>query len=201
MTTCCPHLAYTSIKLSQSNTCPHKIHYHGLKHALKYLYNSRNNGIYFWRTTPHLELLVGPPPQIRSNKNDIILDDRPQFDQLIAHSYAALDWATCPKTRCSFGGVCVCLAGGTIAYKCCFQPTVAGSSMEVEFMAAFNTGKMILYIQSLLCDLGIPQEAATVLYEDNNGCTAMGNAQKSTSRTRHMNIKSSSYVNGLNATS
>jgi hypothetical protein len=74
-----------------------------------------------------------------------------------------------------FGGVCVCLAGGTIAYKCRFQSTVAGSSTEAEFMASFDARKMILYIQSLLWDLGIPQEADTVLYEDNNGCTAMGN--------------------------
>ncbi len=146
MTTCCPDLAYTSVKLLQSNTCPHKIHYHGLKHSLKYLYNLRNNGIYFYCTTPRPELPVGPPPQIRSNKNNIILDDHPQFDPLIAHAHGDLDWATCPKTQCSFGGVYGHLAGGTITYKCCFQPTVAGSSMEAEFMAAFDTGKMILYI-------------------------------------------------------
>ncbi len=74
-------------------------------------------------------------------------------------------------------------------YKCHFQPTVAGSSTEAKFMAACNTGKMILYIWSILRDLDIPQEAATLLYEDNNGCTAMGNAQKPTSRTRHIDIK------------
>jgi hypothetical protein len=56
-------------------------------------------------------------------------------------------------------------------------------------MAACDTGKMILYIHSILWDLGIPQEAATLLYEDNNGCTAMGNAQKPTTRTRHIDIK------------
>ena len=39
------------------------------------------------------------------------------------------------------------------------------------------------------CALNIPQEAATVAYEDNNGCTAMGNAQKPTSRTHHIDIK------------
>ncbi len=33
------------------------------------------------------------------------------------------------------------------------------------------------------------QEAATTLYEDNDACTAMGNAQKPTTRTRHMDIK------------
>ena len=48
MTTCRPDLAFTSVKLSQSNSYPHKIHFHGLKHALKYLYNSKDDGIYFW---------------------------------------------------------------------------------------------------------------------------------------------------------
>jgi len=41
----------------------------------------------------------------------------------------------------------------------------------------------------MLTDLDIPQEAATVAYEDNDGCTAMGNAQKPTPRTRHIDIK------------
>ena len=48
---------------------------------------------------------------------------------------------------------------------------------------------MILFIRSVLWDLHVPQEAATVLFEDNNGCTAMGNAQKPTPRTRHIDIK------------
>ena len=56
-------------------------------------------------------------------------------------------------------------------------------------MAAYDTGKMILFIQSVLWDLHVPQEAATVLFEDNDGCTAMGNAQKPTPRTRHIDIK------------
>jgi hypothetical protein len=56
-------------------------------------------------------------------------------------------------------------------------------------MAAYDTGKMILFIRSVIWDLNIPQEAATVLFEANDGCTAMGNAQKPTSRTRHMDIK------------
>jgi hypothetical protein len=52
MTTCRPDLAFTSVKLSQSNSCPHAIHYHGLKHKLKYLYNSKGDGLYFWQTKP-----------------------------------------------------------------------------------------------------------------------------------------------------
>jgi hypothetical protein len=56
-------------------------------------------------------------------------------------------------------------------------------------MATCDTGKMILFVQSILWDLDIPQEAATLLYEDNNGCAAMKNAQKPTPCTRHIDIK------------
>jgi hypothetical protein len=62
------------------------------------------------------------------------------------------------------------------------------SSTEAEFMAASDAGKMILFIRSIMWDLGVPQQAASILYEDNDGCTTMANAQKPTSRTRHMDI-------------
>ena len=56
-------------------------------------------------------------------------------------------------------------------------------------MAACDVGRMSLYVRSILWDLDVPQEAATIAYEDNDRCTAMGNAQKPTARTRHIDIK------------
>jgi hypothetical protein len=47
MTTWQPDIAYTGVKLSQSNSAPAEIHYHGLKHAIQYLYITRHDGIYF----------------------------------------------------------------------------------------------------------------------------------------------------------
>jgi hypothetical protein len=47
---------------------------------------------------------------------------------------------------------------------------------------------MTLYIHRILWDLGVPQEAATLLYKDNDGCTVMGNAKNSTSLTQHIDI-------------
>jgi hypothetical protein len=38
MTTCQPDIAFTSVKLSQSNSTPAEHHYHGLKHAFRYVY-------------------------------------------------------------------------------------------------------------------------------------------------------------------
>jgi hypothetical protein len=38
MTTCRPDISFTSVKLSQSNLAPTEHHYHGLKHAILYVY-------------------------------------------------------------------------------------------------------------------------------------------------------------------
>ena len=189
MTTYQPDMAFAREKLSQANSTPHELHFHGVKHALKYLYSTKDDGLYFWQTAPREEFKEGPLPKINSNKQDLLLGNRPEYDANVLHAYADLDWASCVKTRRSFGGTCIRLTGGTIAYKSKFQPTIAGSSTEAEFMAADDTGKMVLFVRSILWDLDIPQEAATVLYEDNDACTAMGNAQKLTPRTRHIDIK------------
>jgi hypothetical protein len=99
MTTCCPDLAFAHVKLSQSNSCPHKIHYHGLKSALKYLYSTKEDGIYFWQSSPRMKLHEGPLPPIQSNKQDLLLDNCPNHDATVAYAYADSNWATCVKTR------------------------------------------------------------------------------------------------------
>lgn len=63
------------------------------------------------------------------------------------------------------------------------------SSTDAEFMTACNAGKAILYIWSILDKINITQEAATMLFIDNNGVVMMGNAQQPTWRTHHMDIK------------
>ena len=161
MTTCRPDLAFTSVKLSQSNTAPAEIHFQGLKHTIRYLYTTRNNGIYFWCTSPCPELPDTAVPTISSNHKDLLLDDRPDHDAFIAIAYGDSDWATCVKTRRSFSGICIQLAGGTIAYKTKFQPTFPLFTTEAEFMAACDVGRMSLFVRSILWDLNIPQACLT----------------------------------------
>ncbi len=189
MTTCRPDLAYTAVKLSQSNSCPAEHHYHGLKQAIRYLYATRLDGIYFWRTQPGSELPDGPLTTVNSNLKDLLIDNHPQHNAYIAVAYGDSDWATCVITRRLVSGTCIQLAGGTIAYKIKFQPTVALSTAKAEFMAACDVGQMLLFVRSILWDLNVPQEAATIAYEDNDGCTAMGNTQKPTTGTHHIDIK------------
>ena len=122
MTTCRPDLAYAGVKLSQANACPHEHHFHGVKHALKYLYSTKDDGLYYWRTAPREEFPEGPLPKINSNKHDLLMENRPEYDAHVLHAYANSNWASCVKTHASFGGSCIRLAGGTIAYKVKISP-------------------------------------------------------------------------------
>ena len=190
MTCCRPDISYATVKLAQASVAPTKFHFDGLKHALKYLHQTRTDGLYFWRSTPRDELLDVPPPTIMSaTLGELLPEGRPQHDALTLFGFSDADWAACPKTRRSLSGVSVKLAGATIAYKTRMQKTIATSSTESELMAAYDLGKILLYVRSVLWDLDIPQEAATHIYEDNDACTIIANAQKASDRTRHMDIK------------
>ena len=46
-----------------------------------------------------------------------------------------------------------------------------------------------LYVRSILNEIGIDQEKATILHIDNHGALLMGNAQQTTRRTKHIDIK------------
>jgi hypothetical protein len=96
-----------------------------VKHILKYLYLTRDDGLHYWRAQPNKSLPAVAPPKINSNTHNILLDGRIIHDSLELHGFVDADWATCPKTCCSFTGVCIRLASGTIAYKCKLQPTIS----------------------------------------------------------------------------
>jgi hypothetical protein len=70
MVCCCLDLSFATVKLSQHNSCPGRVHLEGVRHALKYLYQTQSKGLYFWRTTPRSELKSIPLPTILSNKHD-----------------------------------------------------------------------------------------------------------------------------------
>ena len=72
------------------------------------------------------------------------------------------------------------VTGGAVGYKAGLLPTVVMSSTEAEYMEAAVMGRMYLYCRSVMWDLGIPQCSATIVYEDNDACTMMAQAQAQT---------------------
>ncbi|KAL7488574.1 hypothetical protein ACHAW6_014164 [Cyclotella cf. meneghiniana] len=189
MTTCRPDLAQATVKLAQHSAAPAEVHYNGVKSVFRYLAATMDEGIVFWRTEPCMDLPDDPLPKIWSTPHDIKMENRPIDDPLILSGSMDSGWGSCLLTRRSFGGVMMRMSGGPVAYKARLHPSVAGSSTEAEFMMAYDGGRMSLYLRSILWDLGVPQDAATILYEDNDGTTAMANAGRPTPRTRHIDIK------------
>ena len=106
------------------------------------------------------------------------------------------DWAGDIKHQKSISGICLYFAGAPVVYHSRFQSTISQSSTEAEFITANRAGKLALYLRSMLNDLGIPQDSATSLYENN--CTAidMANAHCPTRRTHHMDVKHFALLTG-----
>jgi len=108
------------------------------------------------------------------------------------HGFVDSDWAGDNKHRQSVSGIAVLLGGTVVAYKSKLQRTIATSSTEAEFSAACDAGKIILYLRTILEELEIDQNKATILYEDNQGVLMMTRAKQPTRRTRH--VKTSQFA-------
>ena len=104
MITARPDMAYVIVRAAHHGACPHEIHYNGLRHLFKYMYQTRKHGIYYWRTEPNLALPEVEPPSIDSNFHDLLLDKRPSHNPLQLYAHMDSDWAACPITRRSMGG-------------------------------------------------------------------------------------------------
>lgn len=66
---------------------------------------------------------------------------------------------------------------------------VALSSTEAEFIAAYDTKKYCLYIGSILHDVSLEQDDATIIYKDNRGTIEMDNVGHPIKRVKHMDMR------------
>jgi hypothetical protein len=187
MVKCRPDISIHVIILSQFMDNPGPEHYKALKQVANYLAQTLDTGIHYWRTSPLLDLSNQPIPTLHQDNYQIQETRGTDSEHLIG--FVDSDWATNSIKRNSMTGMLIMYAGGVIGYKSKFQTVIAHSSTEAEFVAACDTAKMILYYRSLLANIGIEQEEATILFEDNNGALMMANAQQPTKRTRHIDIK------------
>ena len=191
LVTCRPDISFAAIKLSQYSASPAQKHYDAVKDIYRYLKATINEGIYYWRSQPRLDLPIGPPPVCKSDGNykDSEIETRQQHDSRKLKAAVDSDHAGDVQYRKSVSGIVIKLAGGVVLYKTSYQQVIAHSSTEAEFVAACDAGKYILYLRSLLEEIGLHQEEATILYEDNQGALLMANAQRPTKRTKHMDLK------------
>ncbi len=190
MVTCRPDISFAVTKLAQYSEKPAKIHFEAVQNVYSYLLATKNDGIIYWRRRPRLDLPDGDMPKLKKDPtyDDSNIKERQQTpDEL----YTAVDsdHASDSTHRRSVSGICIKLAGGVILYKSLFQKSVSLSTTEAEFYAAVAAGKYILYIRSIMSEIGMEQYEATTLYEDNQGALLMAQAGKPTKRTKHVDLK------------
>ena len=173
-----PHILYAGIHTSQHSVYPHELHSNGVKHMLKYMYVTLDNGIYFWWKTLNDNLPSKPPPTINRNFRDRLMDGRQEYSPLQPYGHVNSDWVACKLTQRYMTGDGVQVAGRTVRYKTNFQPTIADSTTAAVFMGASNFGKLLLFVRSMMWDIGVPRHAVSILYKDNDVYMSMAMAQK-----------------------
>eukprot|EP00984_Skeletonema_dohrnii_P032661 scaffold27145_cov83-Skeletonema_dohrnii-CCMP3373.AAC.2 len=73
MVTCRPDMSYAVTKCAQFSANPSQKHYDAIKNILRYMYATRDDGIYFCRTIPNDALEDLPLPHRRSVNDDNLL--------------------------------------------------------------------------------------------------------------------------------
>jgi hypothetical protein len=99
------------------------------------------------------------------------------------------DWANCPTTRRSIGAYTFSLGSGSVTWSVRKQKTVATSSCEAEYMAAFEATKEALWIHQLLAAINISPQNATTILCDNNAARSLSEDPMLHPRVKHMDIK------------
>ena len=104
--------------------------------------------------------------------------------------YTDSDWANCLDTRRSVGGFGFTLGAGLISWNTKKQKTVASSSCEAEYTAAFEASKEAIWLRTLLMELKFihPSTPTTILC-DNNAAICLSSDPSMHSRVKHIDIQ------------
>ena len=105
------------------------------------------------------------------------------------HAFSDSDWAGCYDTRVSTSGFCFMLGNSCILWLSKKQPTVATSSCEAEYRAAFTATVECVWLRRLMADLGVGQQSATTtIFTDSQSALAVARNPVFHARTKHIEV-------------
>ena len=154
-----PDIAFAVTKLSQHAANPSQDHLNRALYICQYLASSRDYAMVF---------------------------DGPGDEGLMA--YADSDWAQNPVTRRSTTGYMVKLAGSIFSWNSRAQKTIAQSFTEAEYMSLSDTCHQLVWIKTLLAELGIDL-APIPLFGDNQGAIFLASNPVQEKRIKHIDVR------------
>ncbi|KAJ1300258.1 hypothetical protein OPQ81_005086 [Rhizoctonia solani] len=155
-----PDIAYSTGLLAQHAANPGKEHWAALQRVLRYLRGTRDVGIVYDRSKP--SELVG---------------------------FVDADYAGDPHTSRSTSGWTFKMAGGSVAWSSRKQPTISLSSTEAEYVAAASAARELIWIRSILSELGFLENGPTTVFTDNQSSMALAKNPSHHQNTKHIRVK------------
>lgn len=158
-----PDIAYTVGKLAQFNSNPGPLHWKAVKHLFRYLQGT-------------LELKL----TYQANGD--------QTSSQIFTAYSDADHAGCLDTRKSTTGYLIKMGTGAVSWSSKKQASVAKSSTEAEYIAASTAGQDVIWMRTLLKELGFKVDKPSPLLMDNQSAIAVCKNPEHHGRMKHIDI-------------
>jgi hypothetical protein len=107
---------------------------------------------------------------------------------LLVSAFSDADWAGDQYDMRSTGGFVVFLGSNLISWSARKQSTVSRSSREAEYKAVANATAEVMWIQTLLYELGIQAPKKAKIWCDNMGAKYLSANQVFHARTKHIEV-------------
>ncbi|XP_071681022.1 uncharacterized mitochondrial protein AtMg00810-like [Lolium perenne] len=154
-----PDLSFVVNKVCQYLHEPRTPHWSAVKRVLRYVQYTVDTGLH-----------------LRSSSSTLL------------SAFSDADWAGNIDDRRSTGGHAIFYGGNLIVWSARKQSTVSRSSTESEYKALANATAELVWVQSLLRELGVAQDRPPVLWCDNIGATYLSSNPFFHARTKHIEV-------------
>jgi histone deacetylase 1/2 len=154
-----PDISFAVNKVCQYLHAPTSLHWAAVKRIIRYLKHSMDLGMKIQRSSSSL-----------------------------VSAFSDADWAGCPDDRRSTGGFAVFFGPNLISWSARKQATVSRSSTEAEYKSLANATVEVIWVQSVLGELGVSQPKVACLWSDNLGATYLSANPVFHARTKHIEV-------------
>jgi hypothetical protein len=140
-----PDISYAVNQLSRHLEIPSQQHWKAAIRVLRYLKTTKSVGIHYGSKSSGIEI----------------------------SAYSDANWAANKDDRRSVSGIMVMINGSPVVFKSRTQHNVSLSTAEAEYVALSLCVQEVLWVKSLLGEMGIDAKTPVTVFEDNQGAIAI----------------------------